>query len=577
MELGEMEPDEALATLLHAARRELPLPAEELKSAHTLLKELGCLAVAVVQAGTYCRELSCSFTHYLSLFKSHRAELMKRAEPSSLDSYERGAYTTLDLSYKALSQDSRDFLHFISFFHYTDIPLSALATAARKDFEDLFQYLPRPEAHKHVCTDLRRLLCVDGNWSEMRVQEILRTLRSFSLLSVSSIEDSLFLQLHPLIQAWSRDMNPSSSQHHRAMTLQVLTVCCRDEPFWLRPQLLPHILGILDQGKDQDMHTNDLMAAGKILCEQGHSQAAEQLFKTALEIMGKTAEPDETLLSSVSLWLASVYTSQGRWGEAERLEVEVLEKRRKILGMEHPRTITAAANLAATYWDQGRQSEAEKLEVDVLEQRRRILGMEHPDTIRAAANLSSTYHSQGRWNEAEKLGLEALEQWRRILGIEHPDTIKAAANLASTYRFQGRWSEAEKLEVDVLEQWRRVLGIEHPDTIKAAANLASTYHSQGRWSEAETLDVDVLEQQRRVLGMEHPDTISASAHLAATYREQGRWEEEAALLAPAVQLSLKVLGQQHPHTQIYLRNLVAVYEKAGKDKEAQETRDFLLS
>src|SRR5450432_2802962 len=136
-----MEQEEALATLLHAARRQLPLSAEELKSAHTLLNELGCLAVALVQAGTYCHELSCSFTQYLTLFYSHRAELMKRAEPSSLDSYRRGAYTTLDLSYKALPQLSRDFLHFISFFHHTDIPVSALATAARENFQDVLPFL----------------------------------------------------------------------------------------------------------------------------------------------------------------------------------------------------------------------------------------------------------------------------------------------------------------------------------------------------------------------------------------------------------------------------------------------------
>src|SRR5450432_2400287 len=102
-----MEQEEALATLLHAARRHLPLSTEELKSAQTLLKELGCLAVALVQAGTYCHELSYSFTQYLSLFYSHRAELMKKAEPSALDNYERGAYTTLDLSYTALPQAAR--------------------------------------------------------------------------------------------------------------------------------------------------------------------------------------------------------------------------------------------------------------------------------------------------------------------------------------------------------------------------------------------------------------------------------------------------------------------------------------
>ena len=35
--------------------------------------------------------------------------------------------------------------------------------------------------------------------------------------------------------------------------------------------------------------------------------------------------------------------------------------------------------------------EAEKLEIEVLDGRNRILGVEHPDTIRAMANLASTY------------------------------------------------------------------------------------------------------------------------------------------------------------------------------------------
>jgi len=45
--------------------------------------------------------------------------------------------------------------------------------------------------------------------------------------------------------------------------------------------------------------------------------------------------------------------------------------------MEHPHTILAAANLAFTYHSQGQWSEAEKLQVEVLEQSRRLLGMEH--------------------------------------------------------------------------------------------------------------------------------------------------------------------------------------------------------
>jgi hypothetical protein len=37
-------------------------------------------------------------------------------------------------------------------------------------------------------------------------------------------------------------------------------------------------------------------------------------------------------------------------------------------------------NLARTYWDLGEVQEAKKLEVQVLELKKRILGEEHPDT-----------------------------------------------------------------------------------------------------------------------------------------------------------------------------------------------------
>lgn len=71
-----METEEALSTLLQAARRQLPLSKDEMSSAHKLVTALGCLPVALVHAGTYCRQMSSvtsdgaqdyPFAQYLSL------------------------------------------------------------------------------------------------------------------------------------------------------------------------------------------------------------------------------------------------------------------------------------------------------------------------------------------------------------------------------------------------------------------------------------------------------------------------------------------------------------------------------
>ncbi len=60
-------------------------------------------------------------------------------------------------------------------------------------------------------------------------------------------------------------------------------------------------------------------------------------------------------------------------------EVQVMEPSRRVQGQEHPDTPTSMANLALTYRNQGRWKEAEKLSVQVVEtsRSRRVLGQEH--------------------------------------------------------------------------------------------------------------------------------------------------------------------------------------------------------
>ncbi|KAF2178893.1 TPR-like protein, partial [Zopfia rhizophila CBS 207.26] len=199
------------------------------------------------------------------------------------------------------------------------------------------------------------------------------------------------------------------------------------------------------------------------------SQAEElclQVMETSKSVLG--AEHHSTLTTMANL--ASVYRNQGRWSEAEGLEVQALEIFKRllgaehpdtlsgmgnlawtVLGMEHPDTLTSMAHLASTYRNQGRWKEAEELELQVLETSKRVLGAEHPDTLISMNNLASTYRNQGQWKEAEELFVQVMETMKRVLGAEHSHTLASMAHLASTYRNQGRWKEAEKLDMQVME------------------------------------------------------------------------------------------------------------------------------
>jgi hypothetical protein len=54
------------------------------------------------------------------------------------------------------------------------------------------------------------------------------------------------------------------------------------------------------------------------------------------------------------------------------------------------------------------------LRKEVLEKRRRVLGLEHPDTLMSMHNLAISYDDLGRKQEAFELRKE-LEKWRKVL------------------------------------------------------------------------------------------------------------------------------------------------------------------
>ncbi|KAL1891094.1 hypothetical protein Sste5346_007920 [Sporothrix stenoceras] len=244
--------------------------------------------------------------------------------------------------------------------------------------------------------------------------------------------------------------------------------------------------------------------------------------------------------------LASTFWNQGRWEEAEKLEVQVMETSKTKLGVDHPSTLTSIANLASTFWNQGRWEEAEKLDVQVMETRKTKLGVDHPSTLTSIANLASTFWNQGRWEEAEKLDVQVMETRKTKLGVDHPDTLTSMANLASTFWNQGRWEEAEKLFVQVMETSKTKLGVDHPDTLTSMANLASTYRNQGRWEEAEKLEVQVMETRKTKLGVDHPSTLTSMANLALTWKCQGRHIKALALMKDCALARQRTLGPKHP-------------------------------
>jgi hypothetical protein len=108
-------------------------------------------------------------------------------------------------------------------------------------------------------------------------------------------------------------------------------------------------------------------------------------------------------------------------------------------------------NLSVTLDAMGDLAGARKLQEDVLDIHRRVLGPDDPDTVKSMDNLAGTLSAQGDLEGARNLYEAALTIWRRVLGPEHPSTSISAWNLFGTLRDLGNYeAEGTVLKRDLL-------------------------------------------------------------------------------------------------------------------------------
>ncbi|KAH8692117.1 putative kinesin [Talaromyces proteolyticus] len=517
----------------------------------TFLQQLTFLPLAITQAAAYINANGIGISEYLALLQ----EEQDGVELLSEDFNDEGRYTEIQnpvattwlISFhqiQRLDSLAADYLSFMACINPQNIPQSLLPPAL--------------------------------SWKKRT--DALGLLNAYSFTSTSAQEDgslSLHRLVHLATRNWMRQNNllPPWTRKAADRFHEIFPNDYHGNRYLWR-EYLPHILFLIKRSEFyevKEQYVSLLRRIAQCLYSDGRYDEAEVLFHDIIDLQQRKngGSMHQPTLIDIS-WLASTYQNQGRWKEAEELNVQVMEIRKRILGAEHPDTLSSIAELATTFWNQGRCMEAEELEMQVMEIRKRILGAEHPDTLSSMNNLASTFWDQGRWTEAEELNMQVMEIRKRILGAEHPNTLISMGNLASIYQEQGRWTEAEELNMQVMEIRKRILGAEHPNTLSSIANLASTFLSQGRWTDAEELNMQVIEIRKRVLGTEHPDTLNSIANLALMLSDQGRWKEAEELGMQVMEIRKRVLGAEHPDTLISMGNLASTFWCQGRWKEAEE-------
>jgi tetratricopeptide (TPR) repeat protein len=344
-----------------------PLSDAEQHEAKDLLKELSYLPIAVVQAAACMNASSMTVQEYRAQLDEHKKLALEYSSDLSRANVRNFSVTNSIAATLSISIDQ-----------------ITRSDASAADYLSLAACVDR----KDISLDLLEAA------SPQRREDALKVLEKYALVTRRPADSALDvhrlvhqalrgrLQVHGRLQHWT--------QHTITQLLRVFPDNDHsDRSKWRR--LLPHAQYALSHSPTDDDNEERLDLARKC---------------------------------------ATALYNDGRYREAEELEVQVMQTRMRVLSDEHPSTLSSMGNLALMYKNQGRGKEAEELQVQVMQTRKSVLGDEHPDTLTTMGNLASTYSDQGRWKEAEELEVQVMQTRKSVLGDEHPDTLIAMHNLS---------------------------------------------------------------------------------------------------------------------------------------------------
>jgi tetratricopeptide (TPR) repeat protein len=375
---------------------------------------------------------------------------------------------------------------------------------------------------------------------------------------------------------------------------------------------------VIVEEKDADVYVQALSDLASASRYHGNLDEAEELGFHALEmyaqykgIRGSCNDPSmtETMLLSN---LAVTYMEQGRFEEAQALQMASLKGDSKGQQNNQHNKLTMKANLAKTYLEQGRLEEARNLATETLKQSQALGGDDNSNTIYLMHILASSFIREGLYDEAEGILTPAFEISRRVTGSHGPWHANLMASLAEVYRKQKRYLEAKQLMTSILEIKKDTPGLLNPDTLNWTRKLAYTQLLLNESREARQLLLPVLKTSKEELGLDSPDTvellvllfvalIEQSQHESATdllelppkvwkmmwenddftpaslmvcvsaeHITQGRFHQAERLSSQALNLSRKALGPEHRDTFRSTENLVAALIFQGKCHLAQD-------
>jgi tetratricopeptide (TPR) repeat protein len=304
---------------------------DDTEAAATLAEELGCLPLALEQAGAYIDECGRTISRYLDLFRKEKIEVLRRGKPST--DYPDTVATTWELSFRQVESENPaagDLLKLCAFFAPEKISLQVIKDGAN--------HLPEP-------------LASAAAGDSLAFDDAIAALRRYSLIEV----EGEFISVHRLVQAVTQSRMDEAAV--RVWTEAAVRILENAFPYdsddfrtWgTCAPLLTHALTALADAEvlkiDAHVTASLLNKVGGYLLGRAEFKQAEALRKRALALAESAFDPDDPQVAIFANNLGLVLESLGDLAGAKALFERALRIFQESLGEDHPSTRTVANNL----------------------------------------------------------------------------------------------------------------------------------------------------------------------------------------------------------------------------------------
>ena len=268
-----------------------------------------------------------------------------------------------------------------------------------------------------------------------------------------------------------------------------------------------------------------------------------------------------------------MFAQNGRWNDAEELQLSVKRYTDRVLGLSQPATRRITLALALTYWNQGRGDEAADLQDAVLQACITSLGPSSHKTLMTMDLLGQTRWQQGRYSEARMLQEHAVDGLVKLKGLKHEDTLSAMGSLGRTIaKFYENLNEAKRLLKLALDGMIEILGPTHLKTLVVKEDLAMlALQMEEKFSMASEMMQQILDSRKGKLGKEHPYTLLAMVNLARVKTAMARHSQAELLVRSGLSIADRNLGENHIGTLMGRTVLGSILIRESRLAEAEST------